>query len=492
MTHPLLLAAVLAYFAIVFWVAHRTGRNATNDGFFIGNRSSPWPVVAFGMIGTTLSGVTFVSVPGSVGRDGFTYFQVVLGNLVGFLVIAFVLLPVYYRDRVTSIYHVLETRLGRGAHRTGAAFFLLSRTLGATARLYLVVAVLQAMLIDAYGVPFGVTALVIVGLIVAYTFEGGVKTIVWTDLLQTACMLAGVAIITATMLSRMGLDLASGLAAMREHGLATIVSSDAMRSDYFVKQFVAGVFIAMTMTGMDQELMQKNISVRTLAGSQKNIVAMAVTLSVVVLSFLYLGGLLHLYAESVGISERGDRLFPAIVISHFPPAVQLVFIIALASALFPSADGALTALTSSFCVDILGLRERRDLDEAGAARIRKRVHLAFAALFLVLVLAFHALASPSMISVILTIAAYTYGPLLGLFAFAIFTKRRPADRWVPLVAIAAPIACFAVDHYQRVLLGDYEIGLEILVLNGALVFAGLWLISGRTNANARPHARSGV
>jgi Na+/proline symporter len=477
MTHPYLLAAVLAYIAVVFWVAHRTGRNATNEGFFVGNRSSPWPVVAFGMIGTTLSGVTFVSVPGAVGRDGFTYFQVVLGNFAGFLVTAFVLLPLYYRDRVTSIYHVLQTRLGTGAHRTGAAFFLLSRTLGATARLYLVVNVLQAMLLDSYGVPFGITALAVVALIVAYTFEGGVKTIVWTDLLQTACMLAGVAIITWIVLSRLGLDVAASLEVMRQQGLSTIVSTDFLRGDFFLKQFVAGLFIAMTMTGMDQELMQKNISVRTLADSQKNMFAMATILLFVVLAFLYLGGLLHIYAEAAGIPERGDRLFPAVVMGSLPPAVQLVFIIALVSALFPSADGALTALTSSFCVDLLGLRERRDLDESAASRIRKRVHLAFAALFLALVLGFHALASPSMITVILTIAAYTYGPLLGLFAFAMLARRHPRDRWVPLVAIAAPLACYGIDHYQGALFGDYQVGLEILVLNGALMFAGLWLIS---------------
>ncbi len=306
------------------------------------------------------------------------------------------------------------------------------------------------------------------------------KTIVWTDLLQTACMLAGVAIIIAMVLSRLGLDFGSSLAAMHARGLSTIASTDPMRADFFLKQFVAGVFIAITMTGMDQELMQKNISVRTLAGSQKNMATMAAILLVVVLAFLYLGGLLQLYAEANGISESGDRLFPAVVMGYFPVAVQLVFIIALVSALFPSADGALTALTSSFCVDILGLRERRDLDEGAAARIRKRVHLAFAALFLVLVLGFHALASPSMITVILVIAAYTYGPLLGLFAFAILARRRPIDRWVPVVAVAAPLACFVVDHYQRALFGRYEVGLEILVLNGALMFAGLWLISPAT------------
>ena len=477
MTHPYLLAAVLAYFALVFWVAHRTGRNATNEGFFVGARASPWPVVAFGMIGTTLSGVTFVSVPGAVARDGFTYFQVVLGNFAGFLAIAFVLLPIYYRERVTSIYHVLGTRLGRGAHRTGAAFFLLSRTLGATARLYLVIAVLQAALLDAFGVPFALTSLVVIGLIVAYTFEGGVKTIVWTDLLQTTCMLAGLAILIAMVLSRLGLDFTASVGVLRDHGLSRMFSTDALRADYFLKHFVAGLFIAVTMTGMDQELMQKNISVRTLAGAQKNMAAMATILLVVVLAFLYLGGLLQLYAEAAGIPERGDLLFPAVVMGHFPGVVQLVFIIALVSALFPSADGALTALTSSFCVDLLGLQERRDLDEAAASRLRKRVHLAFAALFLLLVLGFHALGNPSMITVILVVAAYTYGPLLGLFAFALLTRRRPRDGWVPVIAIAAPLLCYGVDHYQARFFGDYRVGLEILVLNGALMFAGLWLAS---------------
>jgi Na+/proline symporter len=482
MTHSYLIAAVLAYFALVFWLAHRTGRNATNEGFFVGNRSSPWPVVAFGMVGTTLSGVTFVSVPGAVGRDAFTYFQVILGHVAGFLVIAFVLLPLYYRDGVTSIYHVLETRLGAGAHKTGAASFLLSRTLGASARLYLVVNVLQAMLLESLGIPFAITALVVIALIVAYTYEGGVKTIVWTDLLQTACMLGGVAVVITILLSRLDLGFASSLQLLHERGLSTVFSLDILRADFIGKQFVAGMFIAIAMAGMDQEMMQKNISVRTLAGSQKNVLALTLIMLLVVLAFLYLGGLLHLFAEQAGIAERGDRLFPAVVMGYLPGAVQLVFLIALVSALFPSADGALTALTSSFCVDILGLRERRDLDEAAATRIRKRVHIAFAAIFLALVLAFDGLGSPSMITVILTIAAYTYGPLLGLFAFAILTRRRPDDRWVPAIAIVAPLACYAIDHFQGALFGDYRVGLEILALNGALTFAGLWLVSKRATA----------
>jgi len=478
MSHPALLGIVLAYFALVFWIAHRTGHGATNEGFFVGNRASPWPVVAFGMVGTSLSGVTFVSVPGAVGRDAFTYFQIILGHFAGYLVIAFVLLPLYYRDRGTSIYHLLATRLGSGAHRTGAAFFLLSRTLGATARLYLVVSILQVTLLDGLGVPFALTSAAVVALIVAYTYEGGVKTIVWTDLLQTACMLAGVVVLIPLLLHRLGLDVPSSLAMLDARGLSTFFSSDVMSRHFAVKELVAGMFIAIVMTGMDQEMMQKNISVRTLAGSQKNVVALATIMLVVVLAFLYLGGLLHLYAAAAGMSESGDRLFPAVVMQHMPAAVQVVFFIALISALFPSADGALTALTSSYCVDILRVRER-GMDEDALSRLRKRVHLGFAAIFLLLVLGFEALGSPSMITVILTVAAYTYGPLLGLFAFAIFTRRRVSDRWVPAVAIAAPLLCYAIDHNQQALFGDYRIGLEILVLNGALVFAGLWAISKR-------------
>ncbi|MBK8321190.1 MAG: sodium:solute symporter [Betaproteobacteria bacterium] len=484
MSPAILVAIVLAYFALLFWVARRTGHHATNEGFFVGNRRSPWLLVAFGMVGTTLSGVTFVSVPGAVGRDAFTYFQIILGHFFGYLVIAFVLLPLYYRDGVTSIYHLLATRLGKGAHRTGAAFFILSRTLGATARLYLVVAILQATLLDAMGVPFALTAAVILGLIVAYTFEGGVKTLVWTDLLQTACMLGGLVVVTLVMLDRLDLTFAQSLERLSEAGLSRVFATDPEARNWVGKHLVAGAFIAIAMAGMDQEMMQKNISVRRLADSQKNVVLLAALMMGVVLLFLYLGGLLHLFAPAAGVTAQGDRLFPAVVMQELPAAVQLVFFIALVSALFPSADGALTALTSSFCIDLLGLQERKEIGEAAKKRIRQRVHIAFAAVFLALVLGFHALGNPSMINVILKVAAFTYGPLLGLFAFAIFARRRPVDRLVPVVAILAPLICLYVDRNQAALFGTWEVGLEILVLNGAITFAGLWLCS-RPAARAR-------
>jgi Na+/proline symporter len=468
MTPGLMLGVVLGYFALLMAVAWWTSRGADNDSFFIGNRSSNWMLVAFGMIGTSLSGVTFVSVPGAVGLDSFAYFQLVLGLVAGYLVIAFVLLPIYYRHRVVTIYGFLEDRLGPGSHRTGAALFVVSRTLGATARLYLVVNILQLAFLDALGIPFWATSALVMVMIVAYTYQGGVKTIVWTDTLQTTCMLAGLAIIAASVLSMLGLTFGQSLDRLAEAGLSKVFVTDADSRAFFAKQFVAGMFIAIAMTGLDQEMMQKNISVRTLADSQKNVVTMALVMTGVVLLFLYLGGLLYLYAPVAGVEAKGDAILPAIVFGHLPAAIQLVFLVALVSALLPSADGAITALTSSFCIDLLGLKRRADLDEAQQTRIRHRVHLSFAVVFMLLLLAFKAAANPSMIGLILTLAAYTYGPLLGLFAFAIATRRRPRDAWVPVVALAAPAICYWIDRNQAALFGDYRIGLELLVVNGVV------------------------
>jgi len=477
MSPALLLGVVAAYFLLLFAVAWKTSRNADNDAFFIGNRGSHWMLVAFGMVGTSLSGVTFISVPGAVGATAFTYFQIILGHLLGYLVVAYVLLPIYYRTRVTSIYDYLGERLGERSLRTGAGFFILSRTLGATARLYLVVRILQDALLEGYGIPFALTAFVTVALILAYTYEGGVKTIVWTDSLQTLCMLLGLAVCAVIVLGELGLSVGESVAEMHQRGLATVIETDVNARHFWLKDFVAGAFIAIAMTGMDQEMMQKNISVRTLGDSQKNVVALAFIMLGVVLLFLYLGGLLYLYAPGVGVTATGDRIFPEIVLGHLPPAIQVVFIVALISALFPSADGALTALTSIFCIDMLGLQRRGGLGAARVKRIRHRVHLGFAFLFLALVLAFHWADNASMIGVILQLAAYTYGPLLGLFAFGILTRRTVRDALVPFVAVAAPLACYWLDAHQAALFGAYQLGLELLVVNGLITFAGLWLIS---------------
>ena len=477
MSPALLFCFVIAYFAILLGVAWVTSRNANNESFFIGNRKSNWMLVAFGMVGTSLSGVTFISVPGAVGANAFAYFQIVIGQLLGYFVIAFVLLPVYYRLNLTSIYHYLDTRMGPQAYKTGAGFFVLSRTLGATARLYLVVKILQDAILDGLHVPFWLTALVILVMILLYTYEGGVKTIVWTDTLQTACMLAGLVICVNYVLDGLHLSFGESLVQLNAQGLSTIFSTDIDSSKFFLKQILAGVFIAIAMTGLDQEMMQKNISVKTLADSQKNIVTLSIVMLGVVLLFLYLGGLLYLYAPVVGVTETGDKIFPAVVLGHLPAMVQVIFVIALISALFPSADGAITALTSSFCIDLLGINRRSDMNEGQKKRLRHHVHLSFAALFLLLVMVFKWADNPSMIGLILKLAGYTYGPLLGLFAFGILTRRVVRDQFVPYISVAAPIICFFIDKYQRALFGSYEIGLELLIVNGALTFVGLWMVS---------------
>jgi len=477
MSPLLLFSLVIGYFVLLLVVAWFTGRHSNNDSFFIGNRSSNWMLVAFGMIGTSLSGVTFVSVPGAVGTESFAYFQIAIGYIIGYLAIAYILLPLYYRLNVTSIYNYLQQRLGFVSYKTGASFFVLSRTLGATARLYLVVNILQGAILERLGVPFWVTTIIILLMILLYTFEGGVKTIVWTDTLQTTCMLAGLVICTVYILNQLGLGLGSGITAMGERGYTNIFFTDPDSKLFFVKQILAGAFITITMTGMDQEMMQKNISVRTLRDSRKNMITFAGILTVVLLLFLFLGGLLHLFASAQGITATGDKLFPTVALEHMPPVISIVFIIALISALFPSADGAITALTSSFCIDLLGIKRRSDWDERKQKRVRQTVHLTFAFVFLLCVMVFRWINSSSMIGVILKVAAYTYGPLLGLFTFGLVTRRSVRDRLVPIVCIAAPVLCFILDSFQKQWLGGFQIGSELLILNGLLVFAGLLALS---------------
>jgi Na+/proline symporter len=477
MSPAVLFFILLSYFALLMGVAWLTSRHANNESFFIGNKSSNWMLVAFGMVGTTLSGVTFISVPGAVGRDGFGYMQILIGYVIGYVAVAFILLPLYYRLQLTSIYHYLDVRLGRRAYQSGAAFFILSRLLGATGRLYLVVNILQAIILDSLGVPFWMTTLIILGMILVYTYQGGVKTIVWTDTLQTSCMLFGLVACVVFMLGQLDMGIAQSLAKMNERGLSRVFTTDANSPGFWLKQIVAGIFIVITMTGLDQEMMQKTISVKTLRDSQKNLLTLTAILVLVLTLFMFLGGLLHLYAPAAGVSASGDKLFGAVVMGHLPAAVQVIFLVALISALFPSADGAITALTSTVCIDLLGLQRRSDLSEAAKVRWRHRVHLGFALLFLLLVMAFKLADSPSMIAVVLKLAGYTYGPLLGLFAFGILTRRRLRERWVPLVAVSGPGLCWILELNQGLLLGSYRLGLELLIINGILVFAGLWAIS---------------
>lgn len=477
MSPLLLFSFVIAYFLILLGVAWYTGKNSTNDSFFIGNKSSNWMLVAFGMVGTSLSGVTFVSVPGAVVKESFAYFQITLGYLIGYLVIAYVLLPLYYRLNLTSIYNYLHNRLGFTSYKTGAGFFILSRILGATARLYLVVNILQEAILNSFHVPFWATTLIILVMILLYTYEGGVKTIVWTDTLQTTCMLLGLIICVVYILSNMNMSFTESLQAMGEKGYSKIFFTDPNSKLFFVKQILAGAFITVTMTGMDQEMMQKNISVKTLKDSQKNVISMSIVLMIVILIFLFLGGLLYLYATQLNLDVTGDKLFPAIALQHMPPFVSVIFIIALISALFPSADGAITALTSTFCIDVIGMQRRNDLTDAQKKKMRQRVHLSFAAIFLLFVMMFKWINDSSMIGVILKVATFTYGPLLGLFTFGILLKRKVNDKLVPFVCIASPIICFFLDRFQKQLFGSFELGLELLIINGLITFIGLWLIS---------------
>jgi len=477
MSPILLFSFVIGYFLILLAVAWYTGRNSNNESFFIGNKNSNWMLVAFGMVGTSLSGVTFVSVPGAVARESFAYFQITLGYLIGYLVIAFVLLPLYYKLNLTSIYNYLHKRLGFKSYKTGAGFFILSRVLGATARLYLVVNILQDAILNSFHIPFWATTLIILAMILLYTYEGGVKTIVYTDTLQTSCMLLGLVICVIYILNNLHMGLGDSLQAMHENGYSKIFFTDPNSKLFFLKQILAGAFITITMTGMYQEMMQKNISVKTLPDSQKNVITMSVILMFVILIFLFLGGLLYLYATQLNLTVTGDKLFPTIALDHMPPFISVIFIIALISALFPSADGAITALTSSFCIDIIGMQRRPDLTEAQKKKMRQRVHLAFALIFLVFVMVFKWINDSSMIGLILKVATFTYGPLLGLFTFGIIVKRTVADKWVPYICIASPVICFILDKYQKQIFGSFEIGLELLIINGLITFMGLWMIS---------------
>lgn len=461
-------------------------------------------LVAFGMIGTSLSGVTFVSVPGAVGDfagnnfKGFAYMQVAFGYLIGYAVIAFILLPLYYRLNLTSIYNYLLQRFGIVAYKTGSLFFIISRTVGATARLYLVINVLQFFILDKMGVPFVLTAAVILLMILLYTFEGGVKTIVYTDTLQTSLMILGLIICIVYILHNLNLSTGEALAQLNMKGYLHIFNTDVNSKGFFLKQIVGGAFITIAMTGLDQEMMQKNISVKKLGDSQKNVVTLAIVLVSVLFLFLLLGGLLYLFASANGgtyqevmvngkpvkqlilnnVNIIGDKAFPSIVLNYLPSGVGIIFIIALISALFPSADGALTALTSSFCIDILGIKQRNDLDEKQKKRLRLSVHLSFTIIFLVCIMGFKVLNDNSIIDKILDLAGYTYGPLLGLFAFGIFTKRKlPNSISITIICLIAPVLSYILSTHAKDWFSGYQIGIELLIINGLFTFIGLLAIS---------------
>lgn len=455
-------------------------------------------LVAFGMVGTSLSGVTFVSVPGTVGTAGFSYFQVVIGYIIGYFVVAFVLLPLYYKMNLTSIYNYLLQRFGMSAYKTGALFFIISRTFGATARLYLVINVLQIFILERMNVPFEVTTFVILLMILLYTFEGGVRTIVFTDTLQTSFMLIGLIVCLGYIMSQLDLSLGQTMTTLADNGYAKLFNTDVKSGDFFLKSILGGAFITIAMTGLDQEMMQKNISVRTLKDSQKNMMTLSILQAVVVFIFLMLGGLLYLYAIDKGAAFSpdhkqfifdnqniiGDNLFPQIAFNYLPPIIGVIFIIGLISALFPSADGALTALTSSFCIDIIGLKRKEHWSEAKRKKVRLTVHFTLAFIFFLCVLIFKQINDKSIIGIILKLAGYTYGPLLGLFAFGILTKRRLGENIsIPIICLVAPAICYIISENATKWFSGYQIGVELLILNGLITFIGLWLVSSNTKGH---------
>jgi len=509
-----LLLFVFVYFVGLLVISYFTSRNSDNQSFFIGNKKSKWWLVAFGMIGTSLSGVTFISVPGTVGKmtgseyifGGFEYYMMVIGFFIGYFIVAAILLPLYYKMNLTSIYTYLGKRFNVEAHKIGSVFFIVSRAIGATARLYLVVNVLQIFLLENLGVPFWVTALVLLLMVLLYTFEGGVKTIVITDTLQTSFMIISLIACIVYILSNLNLSFGEAYTILEQKNYTHFINFDPNSKTFFLKTILGGIFITIAMTGLDQEMMQKNISVDNLQNSKKNMLTFAGTLLFVNLAFLFLGGLLYLFALQNGAEYgqtvngeavsnifgfkdasgninniMGDDLFPALSLQgHFPMIISVIFIIGLISALFPSADGALTAVTSSYCVDLLNLNEDKSKTEKEKKRLRMKVHLTFTVVFFILIMIFKAMNDKSIVYLIMEIAGYTYGPLLGLFAFGIFTKFQISKKYSILtVTLLAPVLTYLIN-YLVTETTNYRIGVELIILNGLLTFIGLWLVKNKS------------
>jgi Na+/proline symporter len=468
---------IVGYFALLMLISHFTSKGATNDSFFIGGHKSPWYLVAFGMIGASLSGVTFISVPGWVGTSEFSYMQMVMGYFVGYTVIALVLMPLYYRLNLTSIYTYLEDRFGYYSYKTGAGFFLLSRTIGAAFRLFLVAQVLQYLVFDQWGIPFFVTVMITILLIWLYTFKGGIKTIVWTDSLQTLFMLIAVGVSIYFIASDMNLGLSELITEVENSEYSRVFFFDDWNDKkHFIKQFFSGVFLAIVMTGLDQDMMQKNLSCANIKDGQKNMFSFSIVLIFVNFVFLALGALLFVYANKNGIEipTKTDNLFPEIATQHLNTAAGIFFILGLVAAAYSSADSALTALTTSVCVDFLDIQNK---EETLKVKLRKKVHVIMSILLFVVILLFDVINDESVISSLFKAAGYTYGPLLGLYAFGLLLKRKVRDHLVPFICIASPLLCYLLNVFSVELFNGYKFGFEILIYNGALTFLGLLMIS---------------
>ncbi len=464
-------------------VSYITGRNSTNEGFFLANRKSPWYLIAFGMIGSSISGVTFISVPGAVKSIGFSYYEVVLGYILGYWIIAWVLMPVFYRMQLISIYTYLKERFGRYGYKTGASYFLLSRIIGASFRIYVAVDVLQGCIFNQWNVPFVVTASIIVALIWLYTRSGGMKTIIWTDALQTLFLLAALVgsifLITQSLHLHIS-DLASTVAASP---YSKMFYWDYNSKLFFFKQFFAGVFIAIAMTGLDQDMMQKNLTCKTIGESQKNIFWFSIVQAVVVFMFLALGSLLYAYVEAshVTVPAKSDDLYPMLATQgYFGTIVSFLFVMGITAASFASADSALTALTTSFCVDILDIKEK---EKETQERTRKNIHILMAIVLIIVIVIYRLINNQAIIQDVFKVAGYTYGPLLGLYAFGLLTKIKANDSWIPFVCLLSPVICYMLDTHSKAWFNGYQFGFELLILNALITFTGL-LISATSAETA--------
>lgn len=485
LTPTILLSVTMSYFLLLFVISKKTSAGATNLDFYNGSKKSPWFLVAFGMVGASLSGVTFVSVPGWVHSTSFAYIQMVMGYAVGYTIIMYVLLPMYYKRNLISIYVYLEQRFGRSSHKTGACFFILSRIIGASFRLYIMTMVLHEFIFKYYGVPFWLTVLISLMLIWSYTVKAGIKTIIWTDTLQTLFMIIAIIVAVFTIASSLQLDISSIVTVIKNHEYSQVFFFEGGWADKnnFYKQFLAGALIAVVMTGLDQDMMQKNLSCKNLGESQKNIRWFFVILVLVNILIMGLGVMLFIYANTKGITlpldETGkivtDKVFPIIALNHMPAYLGVVFLVGLLAAAYSSADSALTSLTTSYCIDI-----REEIDTPKNTRMK--THLVFTLVLFITIIIFKYTLQASAISGLLTLAGYTYGPLLGLFAFGMFTKRPVNDRYVPIVAILAPILTYIINKYSTQLFSGYQFGFELLLINGIFMFIGLLLLSKKQQA----------
>lgn len=472
-----ILITIAAYFVILFTISYIAGRKADNEGFFVGNRKSTWYVVAFAMIGSSISGVTFVSVPGMVAASGFSYLQMVLGFVAGQIIIAFVLIPLFYRMNLVSIYEYLENRFGISSYKTGAWFFFRTKMLGAAVRLFLVCLTLQLLVFEPFHLPFILNVIITVALVWLYTFRGGVKSLIWTDSLKTFCLVVSVVLCIYYIASDLHLGFGSMIATISENDFSRMFFFDDVNDKrYFFKQFLAGVFTMIAMTGLDQDMMQRNLSCKNFKDSQKNMITSGISQFFVILLFLMLGVLLYIFTARQGIEnpEKSDELFPMIATGdYFPAIVGVLFIIGLISAAYSAAGSALTALTTSFTVDILGAKNKAENE---LVKIRKRVHIGMAVTMGVVIFVFNLLNNTSVIDAVYILASYTYGPILGLFAFGIFTKKQVRDKYIPWVAIASPILCFILQKNSERWFNGYQFSYELLIFNALFTFIGLCLL----------------